>query len=331
MADLKCSPAAIVMSELYDLLLQAMAGEADERLGQIGLSVDSLRALIEGYQLAWEFGERPAIIDVDGTLQVSLVTNPVHARLAQFILSGVRTNSDTVSLHSDLVKRVRHAFESVSGYSGILPDCAQPVIVAWGLGLRCGRLDLIYPTIPAIGHGDANIHQAYMGLVEYLAVTAQFHGDEIDDWPELVRNAVLWRTVAIFDGLGTLEAAPIGGTISGSRGGPAEAAGRLVGAAGSYLTAGQQRRYGPAWERMVTIRNGLTHVMQGDRRDACDFTSAAAETATWADLGQLAVEGLTALMLFLSADDASSASPSSIRSAVEHVETDLARVRSTYG
>jgi hypothetical protein len=328
-ADLKCSPAAIVLSELYDLLLGTLAGDADERLGQLALSVESLRAMVEGYQLAWEFQERPTV-DAAGTLVSSPVTNPVHARLAQYILSGVRTNCDTVSLQSDLVARVRSAFESVPGYSGHLPDCAQPVVIAWGLGMRYGSLDFTYPAVPAIVHSNANIDHAYMGLVEHLTLTAQAYGNGIDDWPELVRNAVLWRTVAIFDGLGKLEAALAGNSTSGSRGGPADAATRLVGLAGSYLSSGQQSRYGRAWERMVAIRDGLSHVMQGDRRYAFDFTAAAAETATWSDLGQLALEGLTALMLFITADDASSADPRSIRSAIDTVETDLAWVRSAY-
>jgi len=205
------------------------------------------------------------------------------------------------------------------------------VVIAWGLGIRCGRLDLTYPTVPALGHSDTNIHQAYMGLVEHLTLSEQAFGNEVDDWPELVRNAVLLRTVSVFDGLGKLEERPAGAPTSGSRGGPAEAAARLVGLAGSYLSSGQQGRYGRAWERMVSVRDGLSHVMQGDRRNAYDFTTALGETATWGDLGQLAVEGLTALMLFLAADDASSADPGSIRSAVEQVETDIAWVRSTYG
>lgn len=330
MADLKCSPAAIVLSALYDLLLRDLAIQADERLAQIGLSEDSMRGMIEGYRLAWDFVERP-IVDASGTLLSCPVTDPVHARLAQFILSSLRTISDTVSLQSDLVALVRSAFESVPGYSGPLPDCAQPVVIAWGLGMRSGGLDLSYPAVLAIGHSDANINQAYMGLVEHLIIATQTHGVDIDEWPELVRNAVLWRTVAIFDGLGKLEAVQDNGTTSGSRGGPAESATRLVSFAGPYLSSGQRRRYGPAWERMVGIRDGLSHLMQGDRRSTYDFTAAAAETATWASLGQLAVEGLTTLMLFVIADEASGADPASIRSAFEHVETNLAWVRSNYG
>ena len=64
MADLKCSPAAIVLSELYDLLLRDLAGEADERLVKFALNVDRTK-LIEGYRLAWDLLSSQSLMQME--------------------------------------------------------------------------------------------------------------------------------------------------------------------------------------------------------------------------------------------------------------------------
>ena len=329
MAELRCTFAAIVYAELYELIVRSRSDAVYDLLDELGMDQETVRRLIDTYRLAWECTDR-VVLESKGALSSSdLVTSTDHAQLAQFVLSTVRENQDTIGMQSDLLYRVRLAFEATQGFCGIIPECAQPVVAAWGLGMRVGQMNPVYPAVLAVGHGNRNVDIAYTGLVEHLVVSRQTYGLPIDDWPELVRSAVIWRAVAILDGLGKLEphAMPTG---QGNRGGAADAAAHLTGAVGSYLPVAQRTRYGRAWGSMVAVRDGLTHITEGTGSNPRDFSAAAAESSNWSDLGDLLVEGLTALMLFLEADAAAQVHPNEIRVTFDRVEASLEWVRQAF-
>jgi hypothetical protein len=332
---LTCRLASIVLAELDDLLLRDHRLDVVQFLEDLGLDHEWLTSIVDTYRLHWTNLDLP-IIESIGTLNEDDALDPLHSQFAQHLLAAVRANRDVSTLQADLTVRVRTAFESATGFSGCLPDCGQPVLVAWGLGMRCGDLDSTYPLVPAVPHSNDNIQAAYAGLLHYLADMNGHYGNNVEEWPEMVRSAVLWRIVAIFDGLGKAESLDPDGNGQSAAGtqprrtGPAQAASTLTAAAGSYLTLSQRRRYGAVWDEMVFVRDGLSHIIEGDQHGSRDFLAAAPQAANWPALGKPALEGLTAIVMYTIVDDVAAADPVVAQELAEHIAVTTEWIRKTY-
>ena len=270
---LSCELSPLAYAKLY-VCLRADSYARDalaERVARVGFDEDVLAELESGYRALWQFHVEQA-----GGNQATLWgLDDRHARLATWLLAGLRRPGEPSQELSAIIRRaVGEQFQASFG-NVPLPDVVQPIVIAWTLGQVYGGLDVALPAVPAIEPPDPDVAMAYAGLVSHLCGL----GRVAQPWPEVTSSATIWRAAGIIDGLKPQPIPNLRQAIS-----------EAMTQAKDVIPAHVVRDLTLHWDEFRRVRNGLTHVVPSEEGYA--FSDVADRASTWEGI-RLCVNGIT--------------------------------------
>jgi hypothetical protein len=230
--------APVVFAELYRELRHSCATHLQERLSDIDRDLEWLDATIRRYDALWAY--RLTLTDPQERYQ-PLETD--HADLAAWIAAGLRGYGPS----NEISQAVQHAIrDRTAGDSPeLVKNHGRVALVAWSLGQVVGDYDRSLPVVFCEPFTDRSVQLAYEGLVRHVVELP-----EVDEWPEMLGSAVLWRACGLADGLrpqsgrSNLEAS-VNALIAGMR---------------RYVSPTLLDQWAKEWSEYKNVRNGFTHV-----------------------------------------------------------------------
>lgn len=230
--------APVAFAELYRELRRSCATYLDDRLADIDRDLEWLDATIRRYDALWAY--RLTLTDPKDRYQ-PLDTD--HATLAAWITACQRGHGPS----NEISQTVQHAIRdrTAGDPPELVKDHSRVTLVAWSLGQVVGDYDRALPVVFCEPLADHNVQLAYEGLVRHVVELP-----EVDEWPEMLGSAVLWRVCGLADGLrpqpgrSNLEAS-VNDLIAGMR---------------RYVSPAVLARWVQEWREYKDVRNGFTHV-----------------------------------------------------------------------
>ena len=195
MEELNCKLSPLVYAELYRRLATTSSFEDSLtfRLQEINYDIEWLSDAADAYEAKWEHDLQYADAD---NIESFALEQPDHARLATWILAGLRNTGPCYDLSSGLSADVlEKATDALVGLTSPLPASLSPVIYGWTLGRLIGADDL--PAAPAELPSDDNVRTAFVGLVEHVRLLQRLP----EPWPEMMCMAAYWRGYGIAEGM----------------------------------------------------------------------------------------------------------------------------------
>ncbi len=270
---LTCQLSPLVYAQIYAYLQTDSYSRAAlaERVERVGYDEGILSELESGYRALWQF----QIGQAGGNQAELWGLDDRHARLATWLLAGLRRQGEPSQELSAIIRReVGEQFQA--SFSNVpLPDVVQPIVIAWTLGQVYGGLDVALPAVPATDPPDPDVALAYAGLVSHLCGL----GSLAQPWPEVTSSATIWRAAGIIDGLKPQPVPNLRQAIS-----------EAMTQAKDVIPAHVARELTLYWDEFRLVRNGLTHVVPSDEGYA--FRDVADRASTWEGI-QLCINGIT--------------------------------------
>lgn len=184
--DLAVKLSPVVYQFLYQLLAedQDFAPILEDRLMEINEPPEFLKYLAQTYGKAYLGAYKP--------LPAS------HAVFASWLMAPLRELGSSDDLQSNLNNKIQsYLADNPIDSSKCNPDSFRPFILAWVVcgvqGHHSRDLPLSFP----MDFKDPNVHAAYVGLSEHLAlILSQTEGRS-----ELMMNSILWRVSGLLEGI----------------------------------------------------------------------------------------------------------------------------------
>ncbi|MCF1594567.1 hypothetical protein [Streptomyces muensis] len=274
MDELSCTLSPLVFAELYRLLAADLTRQEvlEDRLAEIGYDHAWLGTAADAYDAYWE--AQLKWTDATGVGDL-VVPSAEHARLATWILAGLRITGDDRELGSALATNVlQRALTEVPGLKTPLPPSLSPVIVGWTLGQIIGVPPYEWPVAPAELPDDVNLRSAFLGLVHHVLVLEGM----AQPWPEMMQTSMYWRGYGIAEAL----------KPDAHEGSPAIL--RLLQESRPLLSQHLSTQLNRHFSGFGQRRNALSHVTDDARRER--FVDVVASTRGWEDL-RMTVLGMT--------------------------------------
>jgi len=250
--------------------------ELETRLALVNVDLDWLDEIIRGYERMWDWRLRYSDAEEDAFAPAGVN----HDRIAAWIVAGLRGFGPSDVVSNDAEVATRRALAAVEAPAETKKRNTRPAIVAWGLGQVVGSYDRTLPVAFLQPISDPSVQLAYQGLVAHvlgLPVGSR-------TWPEMLGSAVLWRACGLADGL-----RPQPGKLN------VEASvNQLLAEMRNLLPSTVLRRWAAEWPEFKHVRDGLTHLVAGERGRYC-FADVAAKMQSAADVS-LALTSATAFI-----------------------------------
>ncbi len=231
--------APVVFAELYRELLRSCATHLSDQLANIDRDLEWLDLTIRRYDALWAY--RLTLTDPKDRYQP---LDADHAALAAWIAAGLRGYGPSNEISQAVQQAVRE--RTAGDPPELVRNHSRVALVAWGLGQVVGDYDRSLPVVFCEPLTDRSVQLAYEGLVRHVVELP-----EVDEWPEMLGSAVLWRACGLADGLhpqqngkSNLEAS-VNALIAGMR---------------RYVSPAVLDQWAKEWPEYRNIRNGFTHV-----------------------------------------------------------------------
>tara|TARA_R100000365_G_C2747768_1_gene78023 strand:- start:645 stop:1556 length:912 start_codon:yes stop_codon:yes gene_type:complete len=246
-----CELSPLVFAELYSLLgdKTAWADTLEDRLADGGLDLAWLSEAAQMYSSYWD--------TVTAASPMALLPDD-HAHLASWILAALRLKEPSDNFSDELRDRVLQRYSADTGVAtGILPEGAAGIVVAWTLGKVVGEFDVVLPVVPAKLPSDDDIAAAYTGLVEHVGTLPKS-----TPWPEMLGSSAHWRSAGLAESLSPRNPPSLSSSI-----------GQLVSESQRHMESRKYLAMKTHWNdpKFVPRRNVLTHV----KSDGITFDDAA--------------------------------------------------------
>ena len=236
--ELTTQLAPVVFAELYQELHRSCATQLADRLAEIDRDLEWLTLTIQRYEALWAY--RLTLPDPQERYQP---LNADHAALAAWIAAGLRGHGPSNEVSQAVQQAIRD--RTADDPPELVRAHSRVALVAWGLGQVVGNYDRSFPVAFCEPLADRSVQLAYEGLVRHVVGLP-----EMDEWPEMLGSAVLWRACGLADGLrpqagrSNLEAS-VNALIAGMR---------------RYVSPTVLDQWGREWREYKNVRNGFTHV-----------------------------------------------------------------------
>lgn len=236
--DLTVRLAPVVFAELYREFKRSCRRQLEDRLAEIGRDLDWLDGTILQYEAMWAYRlaqpdpeERYRALEVD------------HAALAAWVAAGLRGVGPSNEISQSLQQTIRDRTKADPQL--LVRGCTRVVLVAWSLGQVIAEYDRSLPVVFCEPLADRSVQLAYEGLVQHVAALP-----EVDQWPEILGSAVLWRACGLADGL---RPQPVRSNLTAS-------VSALLGEMKRYVSDAVLAQWRREWPGYQDVRNGFTHV-----------------------------------------------------------------------
>ncbi|MEV1114951.1 hypothetical protein AB0I91_07770 [Actinosynnema sp. NPDC049800] len=237
--ELTARLAPVVFAELYQELQSSCATQMADRLADIDRDLDWLSLTIQRYEALWAYRltlpdpqERYQPLDAD------------HAALAAWIAAGLRGYGPSNEINQAVQQAVRD--RTASDPPELVRDHSRVALVAWSLGQVVGDYDRSLPVVFCEPLADRSVQLAYEGLVQHVVGLP-----EVDEWPEMLGSAVLWRACGLADGLRPQK---------GGRSNLEASVNELIAGMRRYVSSTVLLQWAKEWPEYTKVRNGFTHV-----------------------------------------------------------------------
>lgn len=127
----------------------------------------------------------------------------------------------------------------------VVRDHSRVALVAWSLGQVVGEYDRSLPVVFCEPLADRSVQLAYEGLVRHVVGLP-----EVDEWPEMLGSAVLWRACGLADGL----------RPQSGRSNLEASVNALIAEMRRYVSPAVLNQWAKEWREYKNVRNGFTHV-----------------------------------------------------------------------
>lgn len=236
--DLTVQLVPVVFAELYQEFQRSCRRQLEDRLAEIGRDLDWIDRTISQYEAMWEY--RLAQPDPEERYHA---LDAEHAALAAWVAAGLRGVGPSNEISQSLQQTIRDRTKADPPV--LVRSRTRVVLVAWSFGQVIGEYDRSLPVVFCEPLADRSVQLAYEGLVQHVAALP-----EVDQWPEMLGSAVLWRACGLADGL---RPQPIRSNLAAS-------VGALLGEMKRYVSAAVLAQWGREWPAYQDVRNGFTHV-----------------------------------------------------------------------
>lgn len=228
----------VVLAELYRELQRSCRTQLEDRLGEIDRDLDWMDSTITQYDAMWAY--RVGQPDLDERYRP---LSADHAALAAWIAAGLRGVGPSNEISQAVQQTIRD--KTKADPPALVRSRTRVALIAWSLGQVTGEYDRSLPVVFCEPLADRSVQLAYEGLVQHVAALP-----EVDQWPEMLGSAVLWRACGLADGLRPQP----------GRSNLAASVNALLAEMRRYVSAAVLSQWGREWPGYQDVRNGFTHV-----------------------------------------------------------------------